>query len=77
MAMMDYIIVIGALVVVSAACSLTRKGFSLGIFIAAISIGICILVWGDMLPFYALVFTVILIVMQLFKDEKNESISEG
>ena len=77
MSMMDYIIVIGAMVVVSAACSLTRKGFSLGIFLAAMSIGISILVWADMLPFYALVFAIILIVLQLFKEEKTADLSEG
>ena len=75
MAIMDYIIVISAIMVVSMACSMTRKGFSEGIFMACVCIGISILTWKGSLPFYALILAIIIIVMMLFRGG-NESAVE-
>ena len=77
MSVIEVIVPIAALIVVSAACAITRKGFSVGIFMAAISVGISILVWSTMLPFYALTFAAIMIVLILFKDgtpSRSESV---
>jgi len=72
MAVMDYIVIVSMIMAVSIACSVTRKGFSMGIFMSSIVTGIAILVWKDSLPFYALILAAIIIVMMLFRGG-NES----
>ena len=75
MPVIDYIIVICAILIMSIACSITRKSFSLGIFMASVVIGISVLVWRESLPFYALILAIIIVVLMLFRGG-NESVTE-
>ena len=76
MAVLDYIVVISMIMIVSFACSMTRKGFSMGIFMASVCIGISILVWRGSLPFYALILAIIIIVLMLFRGGNESAIGE-
>lgn len=75
MAVIDYIVVISMIMVVSIACAMTKKGLSMGIFMASVSTGISILVWRESLPFYALILAITIIVLMLFRGG-NESALE-
>ena len=72
MVVMDYIIPIAAIFMLSAVCSMTRKGFSAGIFMACVPIGISVLVWLGSLPFYAIIVAVVIILVSLFGLEGEE-----
>ena len=76
MVVMDYIIVICAIMVVSIACSMTKKGFSTGIFMASVSTGIAVLVWSGSLPFYSLILAFTVIVMMLFRGGNEGAMDE-
>ena len=76
MAVMDYIVVVSMIMAVSIACSMTRKGFSMGIFMASIATGISILVWRSSLPFYALILAVIIIFIMLFRGGNESPVEE-
>jgi len=73
---LDYIVIICMIMVVSIACSMTRKGFSMGIFMASIATGISILVWRSSLPFYAMILAVIIIFIMLFRGGNESPIEE-
>jgi asparagine N-glycosylation enzyme membrane subunit Stt3 len=74
---MDFLIVIGAILAFSVACSVTRKGFSTNIFLSAIPIAISVLVWKGSLPFLALVMAIILIILMLIRDTSDDEEVEG
>jgi len=69
--MMDYIVVIGAVIAMSAACSINirKMTFSTSTFLTATTIAISVMVWQEMLPFTAIVFCALIIVIMLFGDK--------
>ena len=76
MPVLDYIVVVSMIMVVSFACSMTRKGFSMGVFMASVCIGISILVWRSSLPFYALILAIIIIVLMLYRGGNEKVVDD-
>ncbi len=64
--MMQYIIIIMASIGVSAACAFTRKGFASDVFLCALIVCIGILIWQDMIPFYMITVTILMVMVLLF-----------
>jgi O-antigen ligase len=75
--MLEYIIVFGAALAFSMACSITRKGFSLNIFLCGISIAFIVLVWKGSLPLYFIVLAVIIIIAMFFFEPEKEPVGES
>lgn len=69
----DLLIPIVALLALSFAVSILRKGgFSMNIFMASFAIGLCILIWIPLVPSYMIIMTVLIMVGMLFSDNVGE-----
>ena len=73
---MEYLIVIVAIFSFALASSVTRKGFSSNIFIVAVIIGINVLVWKNVLPFWTVILCALLMVGILFGDNRSDDNDE-
>lgn len=76
--MTDFIIIVMAIFGFSVLCSWTRNGFSMGVFISAISISMCVLIWQGVLPFYMFVAPILITVAMLVGDRlgRQEAVDE-
>lgn len=70
-AIFEYLVVIAAIIGFGVACSVTRKGFSLSIFLVSIVIGIAILIWRDILPVYLIIVCAVIMMIILFGDSND------
>jgi hypothetical protein len=68
-----YLIAIMAIFGLSGLVSITKKGFSLGIFECSLVISMGILIWQHIFPFYIIVFNVLIIAAILFSDGPTAS----
>ena len=68
-----YLIAIMAIFGLSGLVSITKKGFSMGIFECSLVISLGILIWQHILPFYVIVFNVLIIAAILFSDSPTAS----
>ena len=73
---LEYIVIIGAMLVVCFASSMTKKGFSMNIFMISLIIAISVLVWKNMLPFYTIIFIALIMIAMLFAEGKEVAIDE-
>lgn len=66
---MGYLVPIMAAIGISLACAMiSKRGFSINIFITAISISIGILIWTGIAPYYTIVISILLIIGMLFSN---------
>lgn len=78
MNIMDYLIPVGAVLGISAACAMMyEKSFSINVFLTALTIGIAVLCWIPLIPSYSIVISVLIIVGMFFKDSGDSTIAEG
>ncbi len=59
---------IGALMVMSLATALTKRGLSMSAFLCSVSIGIGVMVWVSIFPPYFIILSVLIIVGMFFTD---------
>lgn len=65
----NYLFAIGAVLAMSLACSFIKaKEFSKNVFLTSFSIGICVMIWGLLLPVYMIAIPILMIVGMLFMD---------
>jgi hypothetical protein len=64
-----YLIAIGAMLLVSIACSITKEGFSSRMFLLAVSIANLVVVWIGIFPYYFILLSVGLIISIFFGQE--------
>lgn len=69
---MEYLVVIVAIFCFALASSVTRKGFSTNIFMVSVIIGINVLVWKEVLPFWTIILCALIIVGILFTDNQGD-----
>lgn len=67
-----YMISIGLLLAISLACSMTKNGFSTPVFMVSLSIGIGILIWLSIFPFYMIVISGLMIIGMLFMNNSGD-----
>jgi hypothetical protein len=70
---MTYLMVIGAMFAFSTICALTRKGFSLHIFLTGFVISILVLVWQTVLPTYMIIIASLILVAILMVNDGGDS----
>ena len=79
-AIMDYIIPLIAVVGLSFACAVLRKGkgieFSLSTFICSMAIGLTALIWIGILPEYTIVMPILIISGMLFTSRNGSPSNE-
>ena len=69
---MGYLITIIAIFGISAFCSMTRKGFSLDIFLSAFVVALGVMIWKNMLPFSTIALCGIIVMGLLFSQGSDD-----
>ena len=66
LSIMEYALITICLFGVSFACSITRTGMSTQTFLTAMTIGIGVMIWRDIFPFYMVIVCGAIIIGMLF-----------